>query len=73
MPSQLAPDQMSDSALWRRVFALVARARPSINTGPQDLEVALDQLEACLQELQARGQQLSLLPEQQRLWDPEAS
>lgn len=66
MRRRLAPDRMAERALWDRAYILVRRAYPLVNNGPKDLEITLDQLHAVLKEIQLRGQQLSLLPEDPR-------
>lgn len=62
MPSTIAVDRMGDQQLWDRIGVLIHRARWPVNQGPEDLNLTLDQLHACFQELKLRGQQLELLP-----------
>jgi hypothetical protein len=63
MRRQLAVDRMGSRALWDRARVLIGQAHPLQNRGPKDLEVTLYGLQAVLNELEARGQQLTLVPE----------
>lgn len=60
MRNNLAVERMTTGQLWDRAFLLIGRAMPLMNQGPKDLHVSLSQLEAVLQEIQLRGEQLEL-------------
>lgn len=54
---------MTTRQLWGRVFGLIDQARPIRNFGPQDLDNTLENLKFALEEIQLRGEQLTLLPQ----------
>lgn len=60
MRSSLAVERMTTTQLWGRASLLIHQAHPLRNEGPLDLEVCLEQLQAVLQEIQLRGEQLQL-------------
>jgi hypothetical protein len=60
MRSNLAVDRMTTQQLWDRAFLLIGRSMPLMNQGPKDLHVSLSQLEAVLDEIKLRGEQLEL-------------
>jgi len=62
MKSHLAVERMSDRMLWQAARGLVSMASPRKNFGPLDLQYTLDRLDAVLNEIQLRGQQLELVP-----------
>jgi hypothetical protein len=70
MRRQMAVDRMGSRALWDRARVLIGQAHPLQNRGPKDLEISLYQLQAVLNELEARGQQLVLVPEPDAAHEP---
>jgi hypothetical protein len=62
MRSTLAVDRMSIRQLFDRARVLIDRASPLRNQGPQDLDLCLQQLEAVLNEIELRGDQLTFVP-----------
>jgi hypothetical protein len=73
MPNRLAVEHMSIQQLWDRASVLIDRAHPLRNQGAQDLDVSLQQLQAVLQEIKLRGEQLSFMPEPSRTLQGEPS
>jgi hypothetical protein len=71
--AKLEPGRMTNAQLWARAEALVVRALPAFNYGPQDLEITLYQLQAVLNEIKLRGDQLALIPPAEGRREPEAS
>lgn len=63
MPPRLAVEHMSVPQLWDRAGVLIDRCHPLRNQGPQDLDAQLQQLQAVLQEIKLRGEQLTFMPE----------
>jgi hypothetical protein len=59
--ARLAPEQMSNPALYQRARTLVASVRFTRDYTPREREWALDELDAVLLELQLRGEQLRLV------------
>jgi hypothetical protein len=55
---------MTDRALWDRAYILIGWAMPAMSQGPSDQKLVLEQLEAVLDEIQLRGQQLELFTAQ---------
>lgn len=62
MRSSLDPERMTTEALWDRAFLLIGWAMPSVSQGPLDQKAILEQLEAVLENIQLRGDQLELFP-----------
>jgi hypothetical protein len=60
MKRRLEVDRMSTQQLWDRAFLLVGRLMPLLDEGPKDREVSCQQLEAVLDEIKLRGDQLQL-------------
>jgi hypothetical protein len=73
MKRRLEVERMTDQALWDRAFILIGRAGPLQNQGPHDLDLTLKQLDAVLDELKLRGQQLALVPEAYGTEPPEST
>lgn len=59
--TRLDPSRMSSAALYQRCRTLVAALRFRHGRSFPEREVLLDELDACLLELQMRGEQLRLL------------
>ena len=61
---RLEPEAMDRLALYRAAFMLVRKCRWDWASTLQEREQYLDHLQSVLQELQLRGEQLSLLPDE---------
>jgi hypothetical protein len=61
----LAPDRMTDQALWDRVQWIASALRWQSGYTLSEREHFLDQLEDCVRELKLRGVQLSIELEDQ--------
>jgi hypothetical protein len=61
MRNNLAVERMTTTQLWDRAFLLVGRLMPLLDQGPKDREVTCHQLEAVLDQIKLRGDQLQLL------------
>lgn len=57
----LAPDRMTDAALWRRVDGLIAASYYVNGLTPRERDQRLDELTAVIRELRLRGTQLALI------------
>lgn len=62
MRNKLAVERMTEQQLWDRAFVLVGRLMPLKDQGIQDRDVSCQQLQAVLQEIKLRGEQLQLFP-----------
>lgn len=63
--NRLAVDRMSLPQLFRRADVTLTNCRPLNHRGPKDLDISLNELQAILQEIEMRGQQLQLVPDPQ--------
>lgn len=58
----LSVDRMSTRALWSRVYTALGRIKTMQYETMQERDLLLEQIRACLKEIQLRGEQLTLVP-----------